>query len=146
MTEIQALTTDPTNPLKGLLDFITAETRIGAGGENKALQMVPVAALGNAPTTGILFNYDVLSMLTKLSFGSTQASAASLLKLRVADRFADAGNARFETLAVGAYLKGLGRARHQTISRKQTTLLSLWSFTLVDPAELTPASASARNP
>jgi len=144
MAEIQQLTVDPFNPLKGLLDFITAEMRIGAAGENKSLQAVPRALLGNAPTTGILFNYDVLSLLTKLFYDNTGASTAPLLKLRLADRFADAGNERFETLAVGSFLKGLETSRHQTISRKHTTLLSLWSFTLVDPADFAGATASSR--
>jgi prepilin-type N-terminal cleavage/methylation domain-containing protein len=152
MTEILALpthpaipfSTDPANPIKALFDFIAAEMRIGAGGENKALQIVPRAALGNVPTTGILFNYDVLSLLTKLSFVTDGASVAPLIKLRLAGRMADSGNERLETLMVGSYLKGLASARHQTISGKHAMILSLWSFTLVDPGDVLPASASSR--
>ncbi len=145
MAEIQTLTIDPMNPLKGLLDFITAEMRIGAGGENKNLQAVPKALLGDVPTAGILFNYDVLSLLTRLSFDNVGASAVPLLKLRLADRFHDAGNDEFEALAVGSFLRGLETARHTTISRKHTTLLGVWSFTLVDPAAFEePAPTTSR--
>jgi len=134
-TEMLALTTDPTNPLKGLLDFVAAEMRLGAGAENRALQAVPLASIPPGPSKELVFNYDVLSLLTHLSFTSPSAEKLPLLKLKLADRINDAGNDRLETLVVASYLKDLQKATNTTLSRKNATLLTAWSFTLVDPAD-----------
>jgi prepilin-type N-terminal cleavage/methylation domain-containing protein len=144
-TEILAVRTNPADPVKGLLDFVAAEMRLGAGAENKTLQALPLSSIPPGPTKELAFNYDVLSLLTHLSFTTPNGAQVPLLKLKLADRINDAGNDRLEALVVGSYLKDLQKATHTSLSRKNATLLTAWSFTLVDPADFPAPPAPTRD-
>ena len=136
--EILNFDVSPTSPTAQLLSFVKTEMKFGAGGEalvanaNVALSWggpnfgVQLPAVQNGDASAVVNSYDGVCELTKFYETAPGTAQGLCLRLKAAKRADESGNAKFEDLAVGSYLKGVQGQVHRTLTRRgQLVLLEL---------------------
>jgi prepilin-type N-terminal cleavage/methylation domain-containing protein len=129
--------------VQGLLGVIQSEMKFGDANENVNLQGVPISLIPVGSPKPILFNFDVLELLARNSFTQKAMGDGSVLRLRLADRFAQKGNERFEGFLIGSFLKLIQKQTNVGITTANALVLKTWTFTLFDPANLPAPRAPA---
>ncbi len=129
--------------VQSLLKVIKGDMKFGDANENVSLQGVPPSLIPVGSPKSVLFNFDVPELLTSNSFTEKAMGDGSVLKLRIADHFAQKGNERFEGFLIGSYLKGIQNHLNESITTANAMVLQAWTFTLFDPANLPAPKAPA---
>jgi hypothetical protein len=130
LAEISAFDTSPVTPVGMVLTSVRQELKLGAAGEMLSLPAVPLPVFEGMDPAAAFFSYDGLCTLTRSMVTKPFVAASLCYRLSTAEAAEEAGNARGEALALGAYLRGLQAQVHRAVTRRGQLALSQLGLTL----------------